>query len=77
MGELEQSIVLEDEVIVEEVEASELADPIEEDLTEEVVNEDAEEEEEAEEAEEAEEVEEDEDEELEIEDDVETEDDLI
>lgn len=72
MGELEQSIVLEDEVIVEEVEASELADPIEEDLTEEVVNEDAEEEEDAEEAEEVED-----DEELEVEDDVETEDDLI
>ena len=68
MGDLENAIVLEDEVVVDELEITESADPIE-DLTEEVVNEDAEEEED--------EDEDDGEEEVELDEEVETEDDLI
>lgn len=67
MGDLENAIVLEDEVVVDELEVTESADPIE-DLTEEVVNEDADEEEEDED---------DGEEEVELDEEVETEDDLI
>lgn len=72
MGDLENAIVLEDEVVVDELEVTESADPIE-DLTEEVVNEDADEEE----VELDEEDEVDGEEEVELDEEVETEDDLI
>lgn len=68
MGDLENAIVLEDEVVVDELEVTESSDPIE-DLTEEVVNEDADEEEDEDEDEDEEEVE--------LDEEVETEDDLI